>query len=209
MNRNTYRSRRFWCNEPACQLAHPEGAEGFVSGFWSVKLTASNLGDHSSWPTRGDVRCPSCNSHNVTADTHIERMRSKPVRLRESDRVVVYKWHDDAGHEHYAYPSTLDTTIRPQRAGEERVEFDTLRSAERFLKTQDPWYNVRDSQGDIYDFNECNLAERALDETDPGLAEDVEAAVEQQEQGGSGVATEAEVATFMSQTSGQALIESI
>lgn len=200
MSRNTYRTRLFTCLEPSC-------GHLFRSGWWAAKLTGAS---DRQFETRGDVRCPQCSSHNVEADRHIERLNSKPVRLRESDRLVVYRWHDSDGHEHFAYPSTNDLSIRPQRAGEERVEFDTLRAAERFTKTQDDFYAHRTTPlNDIFDYDERSLQAVALDETDPGIAEDLEAATEQEAQGGSGVATEAEVGAFMSQTSGQALIESI
>lgn len=206
MSRNTYRSRQFTCATEGCK--HNHWLNAFWDGFWAVKLTGAASGQQ--FKTRGDIRCPSCGSHNVTADTHIERMNSKPVRLCESERLVVYRWHDDDGHEHFAYPSTNDLSIRPQREGEERIEFDTLRAAERFTKTQDDFYAHRTTPlNDIFDYNESSLQAVALDETDPGIAEDLEAALEQEAQGGSGVATEAEVAAFMSQTSGQALIESI
>lgn len=119
-------------------------------------------------------------------------------------RPVVYRWHDPAGHEHFRYPATNDAAT--QRAGEERVEFDTLRGMELFLKEQNPGY--RDWQvplNDILDYDEARI-DTAIDETDPGLADDIDA-VEQGD--GGGITSEAEIAEFMARDDARGLIESL
>lgn len=191
MSRNTYRSRQF-----VCECGHQ-----FVSGFWAIKRLDTSLGTQL-FETRADVRCPKCGSHKVGADNFIERVSSRPARLRESLRPVVYRWHDAQGNEHYRYPATNDPAS--QRASEERVEFDRLSDMERFLKEQNPGY--RDWQVPLNDILDYDNPDTAINDHDPGAAEDMEA-IESGD--GGGLTTEREIDEFMRRDDARALIESL
>lgn len=195
MARNVCRVRRFVCT--CC-------GHRFVASYWATKLMDSG----QRFETLGDIRCPQCGSHKLSMDDFESRMsRSRPARLPADMRPVVYRWHDKEGKERFRYPAHADPNVIQQRAGEERVEFDTLRSMEQFLIQQNPGY--RDWQmplNDILDYDHAHIDIPALDTTDPGLAaeaDELESAILED----AGVATEAEVQEFMQRTDGLGLIE--
>lgn len=166
MARNVYRVREFRCTE--CN-------HEFRAGFWARKLMDTRP---DQFGTRGDIHCPKCNSHRLDSNEaflrKLQRGYTRGATIRESARPVVYRYHDAKGREKFRYPATNDPAN--QRPSEERVEFESLRSMERFLKEQNPTH--RDWQvplNDILDYDEAHIDLPALDTTDPGAAEDAEA----------------------------------
>lgn len=211
MSRATLVSRRFLCTSDSCRAA---SADPFRLQFWNRKLTGSVWDDRGGFePTFWQLRCPHCGANPSFFIDPDSRNRSREFsphvfsQLPSHLRPVVYRWLDKDGHEHYRYPATADG--HDQRPTEERIEFAKLRSMEQFLKEQNP--NYRDWQiplNDVLDYDEAHLDAVAADETDPGVAEDAEAALGPGAEDFSfGTADREEIAALMARTDGRALIE--
>jgi len=193
MARNTYRTRLFHCQTPTCRAQ-------FRAGFWSRKTMDIIEGQFS---TLGDVRCPECNGWQLERESEASYRRTYVQALRPDHRPVVFRWHDDHGREHYRYPSATTVEAYAQdrhllgespaeiatkmsdwryngtipRPGEERVEFSTLREAERFCKEQHP--NYRDWTEPLNDIFDYSNPDTALSDSDPeGEAELAEIAAQ-------------------------------
>lgn len=196
MSRAQFVTRQFRCMR--CCGSHELSTQHFTVQYWSG---AREFGGRPLTPQFRDLKCPLCGANPAWFESWPRVCASFILPMRESLRPVVFRRVDASGREHYRYPASTDAAIRPS---EERVDFPTLRSLESFLKEQNP--NYRDWQVPLNDILDYDNPDTAINDYDPGAAEDVEA-VELGD--GGGITSEREVEEFMQRDDARALIESL
>lgn len=194
MSRAAFVTRQFRCMR--CCGSSQLSTQHFSAQFWTG---ASTFAGKPLSPTYRDLRCPNCNANPAWFEPWPRQCSNFILPMREELRPVVYRSIDAQGREHYRYPASNDGQPRPS---EEKVDFPTLRSLETFLKEQNPGY--RDWQVPLNDILDYDNPDTAINDNDPGAAEDAEAVAMAE----GGITTEEEVKQFMARDDARALIES-